>query len=94
MVHLLNSMKTIVATAPTVHGIETYPTQDHYIHPYKLQQHLPYTVLKRCSIPLNKFKDLVRRLQQHLPYTVLKLVGPTLAHFKEFSCNSTYRSRY
>ena len=51
-------LRPAVATAPTVYGIETchdrYHTQSQY---YLLQQHLPFTVLKRehrtsVSIPL------------------------------------------
>ena len=41
------TVATVVATTPTVYGIETLPLADHKL-PYvdKLQQHLPFTVLK------------------------------------------------
>ena len=61
-----------VATAPTVYGIET-------MHPLflwsclllKLQQHLPFTVLKHKLSGC--FGPACNQLQQHLPFTVLKL---------------------
>ena len=45
-------MINIVATAPTVYGIETYRLMTFVQRPTQLQQHLPFTVLKRLmSIP-------------------------------------------
>ena len=64
-------LRHAVATAPTVYGIETikvYLLIKAFI--FKLQQHLPFTVLK-----LKFFHDIVsfiNKLQQHLPFTVLK----------------------
>ena len=37
---------------------------------YMLQQHLPFTVLKRCFNNLQHFKFVCCRLQQSLPFTV------------------------
>ena len=62
----------------TVYGIETIQTLPirHILLENKLQQHLPFTVLKRergcssCSYCI--------LLQQHLPFTVLKLSIPSL----------------
>ena len=60
-----------VATALTVYGIETTEVDKGAgDFPRKLQQHLPFTVLKRYR----EFRLLAtyRSLQQHLPFTVLK----------------------
>ena len=40
-------------------------------HFIQLQQHLPFTVLKRIQFVLGV--EIKRKLQQHLPFTVLKL---------------------
>ena len=40
----------LVATAPTVYGIETNLTTGQYRKLYWLQQHLPFTVLKRFEV--------------------------------------------
>ena len=60
-----------VATVPTVYGIETHnrPPLPYDIN--KLQQYLPFTVLKP-KISLWYLTRLVK-LQQYLPFTVLKL---------------------
>ena len=54
----------------------------------KLQQYLPFTVLK-LSIRANEFY----KLQQYLPFTVLKRYLPVHQHWRR-RCNSTYRLRY
>ena len=60
----------LVATAPTVYGIETARTQLLYLNLILLQQHLPFTVLK---LPFSASTALTSStLQQHLPFTVLK----------------------
>ena len=61
-----------VATALTVYGIETliYFPISPTAFAAKLQQHLPFTVLKHRKI-LNTLV-LITLLQQHLPFTVLK----------------------
>ena len=65
-------LRPAVATAPTVHGIETF-----FLVPnlgprrYLLQQHLPFTVLKPDKKLFNLLKACIA-LQQHLPFTVLK----------------------
>ena len=41
---------TIVATVLTVYGIETFNTFVHHLIHNKLQQYLPFTVLKRINI--------------------------------------------
>ena len=40
----------------------------------QLQQHLPFTVLKRHSSFALQFESKGTKLQQHLPFTVLKLL--------------------
>ena len=63
----------MVATAPTVYGIETtnsYSVASHYFAS-ELQQHLPFTVLKLKVVEIWFIKFI--ELQQHLPFTVLKL---------------------
>ena len=43
-------LRPAVATTPTVYGIETFPSSPlALIDLATLQQHLPFTVLKRCS---------------------------------------------
>ena len=65
-------LRPAVATAPTVHGIETF-----FLVPnlgprrYLLQQHLPFTVLKLTEAAIIINISLLM-LQQHLPFTVLK----------------------
>ena len=64
-------LRPAVATAPTVYGIETllcFPEPSEGLD--KLQQHLPFTVLKRCFNNLQHFKFVFCRLQQSLPFTV------------------------
>ena len=60
----------IVATAPTVYGIETALYELRSTQQVTLQQHLPFTVLKPkaafCSDPIATGLTL----QQHLPFTV------------------------
>ena len=48
----------------------------------RLQQHLPFTVLKQNQFFWRKHTS-IKKLQQHLPFTVLKLSGglsPTTYH--------------
>ena len=60
----------------------------------RLQQHLPFTVLKRAKITAPA-TTRPARLQQHLPFTVLKLHHTCRHHYQQAtSCNSTYRLRY
>ena len=59
----------------------------------ELQQHLPFTVLKRDDFSCLDVNYVT--LQQHLPFTVLKLKNILLLIISmNFSCNSTYRLRY
>ena len=59
----------MVATVLTVYGIETFITINTRASLFKLQQYLPFTVLK----PINEaLKDFIFELQQYLPFTVLK----------------------
>ena len=82
-----------VATALTVYGIETKKFSNILISPLdKLQQHLPFTVLKHVIGDLSGNLSM-ERLQQHLPFTVLKL-DFIVRHHINFCCNSTYRLRY
>ena len=63
-------LRPAVATAPTVYGIETQFFLSFVLTFLKLQQHLPFTVLKRKDIKY--FLSIIYLLQQHLPFTVLK----------------------
>ena len=75
----------------TVYGIET--TNNYYCHDYcyKLQQCLPFTVLKQSLFLPYQIAFL--ELQQCLPFTVLKRII-LLSRIQEFRCNSAYRLRY
>ena len=91
---------SIVATAPTVYGIETGKKRNYYENwksfccnstyrlrywncpksghifnwqTTRLQQHLPFTVLKLLEDSLTAILTASLTLQQHLPFTVLKL---------------------
>ena len=87
----LNISDDSVATALTVYGIETEARKNAPAKKVELQQHLPFTVLKRFSL---EETNLPLLLQQHLPFTVLKR-PEFLAQTQLFcSCNSTYRLRY
>ncbi len=86
------AMTIKVATAPTVHGIETRTYLPKLLNHLKLQQCLPFTVLKRF---INHLRQVNCKLQQHLPFTVLKLIAVKVKSFPfNYSCNSPYRSRY
>ena len=67
---------SLVATAPTVYGIETLnKLLLSSSFPPWLQQHLPFTVLKlNIHAPDKHVSNIM--LQQHLPFTVLKLSMP------------------
>ena len=60
-----------VATALTVYGIETRKYFIEFRYYFRLQQPLPFTVLKRYIYHSAHLK--IFRLQQPLPFTVLKL---------------------
>ena len=62
------------------------------MHNARLQQCLPFTVLKRVG--KDTVADLLVGLQQCLPFTVLKLVIISRISFVIDSCNSAYRLRY
>ena len=82
-----------VATAPTVYGIETSPQfKNNIIFISLLQQHLPFTVLKRIGT-------------ETLPSIELVATAPTVYGIEteylfsihldeEYRCNSAYRARY
>ena len=59
-----------VATVLTVYGIETQHFEISKVLNAKLQQYLPFTVLKPKSSKL--FNSTLYKLQQYLPFTVLK----------------------
>ena len=86
-------LRPAVATVLTVYGIETSQLLNLVISLLsKLQQYLPFTVLK--LVCRSVYAELFCWLQQYLPLTVLKL---TSSHDKIppcGSCNSTYRLRY
>ena len=63
----------IVATVLTVYGIETYRSYAQHIVNLRLQQYLPFTVLKRDISRILKNDVSSGQLQQYLPFTVLKL---------------------
>ena len=62
----------IVATVLTVYGIETAADQfERFLSAHKLQQYLPFTVLKHIELTHGGRNDTFV-LQQYLPFTVLK----------------------
>ena len=69
-------LRDTVATVPTVYGIETTKALFFLFCSYKLQQYLPFTVLKqgKWGTRFGKFS-----LQQYLPFTVLKLGTATFS---------------
>ena len=68
-----------VATALTVYGIETtHIVENRLVRMFKLQQHLPFTVLK-LNVKNSERRESIQ-LQQHLPFTVLKLLVVVLAN--------------
>ena len=63
-------VRPAVATVLTVYGIETFKRSLSISSQNKLQQYLPFTVLKHHK---NCFEmDGNHQLQQYLPFTVLK----------------------
>ena len=68
--------KVAVATVLTVYGIETRAIAKATLRNIRLQQYLPFTVLKRKNFALSSISKSWR-LQQYLPFTVLKLISPT-----------------
>ena len=85
-------LRAAVATAPTVYGIETSDVTSSTSQIFTLQQHLPFTVLKRIGT-------------ETLPSIELVATAPTVYGIEteylfsihldeEYRCNSAYRSRY
>ena len=64
-------VRPAVATVLTVYGIETIKRVLFVEGSFKLQQYLPFTVLKRKKYTHGKSAKF--KLQQYLPFTVLKL---------------------
>ena len=62
--------RKIVATVLTVYGIETLNRIYGTLWSHRLQQYLPFTVLKRWYL-IHTYHEF-RELQQYLPFTVLK----------------------
>ena len=89
-----------VATVPTVYGIETTINYSNIILfvTSKLQQYLPFTVLKQARIwsMILTHPCFCLLLQQYLPFTVLKLIDNDVESVPQHlqRCNSTYRLRY
>ena len=84
-----------VATVLTVYGIETVIKSCDRDNPMiKLQQCLPFTVLKLSDGNTYSNSQFLA-LQQCLPFTVLKLTnkGVTIMDYNN-GCNSAYRLRY
>ena len=84
-----------VAIVLTVYGIETRNSYLlSWVNGVRLQQYLPFTVLKRSANGREINLDL-SKLQQYLPFTVLKHSISIPNALKVFiCCNSTYRLRY
>ena len=61
----------VVATALTVYGIETFCINLGTLQRIKLQQRLPFTVLK-LDYDIREAAATAVALQQRLPFTVLK----------------------
>ncbi len=89
---LLAGITIRVATAPTVYGIETSDVTSSTSQIFTLQQHLPFTVLKRIGT-------------ETLPSIELVATAPTVYGIEteylfsihldeEYRCNSAYCSRY
>ena len=67
---MISGMSLVVATVPTVYGIETlYIINEPILYLSSLQQYLPFTVLKLES---GETVEAKLKLQQYLPFTVLK----------------------
>ena len=62
--------RALVATVLTVYGIETSISNFIHLSLHRLQQYLPFTVLKRVGA--ENVGSYVCELQQYLPFTVLK----------------------
>ena len=86
-------LRDTVATVPTVYGIETGATLRVLHRVHRLQQYLPFTVLKHQS-KVRRLDLLSIKLQQYLPFTVLKHNRCRYSVTNIVSCNSTYRLRY
>ena len=76
ILRLMNTgfVRPAVATVLTVYGIETSNLEVDvcYTFHFKLQQYLPFTVLK---LDLRTHCTSAFQLQQYLPFTVLKRIG-------------------
>jgi len=85
-----------VATVLTVYGIET-AIKEYFLKSFdlRLQQCLPFTVLKRIRLSPNFHDGSISMLQQCLLFTVLKhpLICICIRIFI-IGCNSAYRLRY
>ena len=89
-------LRPAVATVLTVYGIETTSLLRHMTNwSYKLQQSLPFTVLKPEKVYDITTQEKHIQLQQSLPFTVLKHNSiAQLFAAKNQRCNSPYRLRY
>ena len=85
---------SIVATAPTVYGIETYKYFFHFEFLSSLQQHLPFTVLKPGNVRVKviDFSSSVATAPTVYGIETSRTKKELTVHFT--SCNSTYRLRY
>ena len=86
-------VRPAVATVPTVYGIETDGKFNSAVNHFKLQQYLPFTVLKLtwCDVIYIACEEVA---------TVPTVYGIETKHKKDLGaikplgCNSTYRLRY
>ena len=83
----------MVATAPTVYGIETLKFAFLFLL-YKLQQHLPFTVLKLSDILNGHIRTIQDVATAPTVYGIETDSTTSVQHSSSWSCNSTYRLRY
>ena len=79
-----------VATVLTVYGIETHSIQSKKLPIRRLQQYLPFTVLKRNQCIIRLKSGIM--LQQYLSFTVLKLLDDVFE--KYWFCVATVLTLY
>ena len=79
---LLCTANAFVATVLTVYGIETEIPSINPMNGLKLQQYLPFTVLKQLIWDIYR-AAFAALLQQYLPFTVLKQRGCKSSHRHE-----------
>ena len=87
-------LRHAVATVLTVYGIETQQYKDDQGVPAnKLQQCLPFTVLKQIMSTFNEAVYIVATVLTVYGIETSPL-GAVISHQTQASCNSAYRLRY